>query len=441
MKKLMAIIMTAMLASVLVITGCQDPFADELGGGAGHGESKPEKHQWKANELTVTPAADKYEMFYKQLLVGEYSKSDFKIMAKDTYYCSETDAENSGYKYEQDVSADTKLTVNDKEYKDGEKFTVEFGKNYKVTFTYGDINPVSFDFFGNVEGGIIPSTGTIKIIEGVSLKDVSLIGYDFKVLEMSRGAFTGDSLISNTVRLERVDTGSYSIFVGSDEKNLVKLEKKGAEEATIADCSLNVTDKVIKIYHEQINSVADATTLPYTLELSISPISKIANASVHFGTVAQEGVELSLLSLFKNRKEITVYDDGVNKESVGLRNAEIGKIKMIDVDGETYKVRPYITLEIYDNFDCTGTPVAVINKDTTEADKWTPGAGVEETTYSFINLEIVPSGTKNVYYVKIIYDDGKGTFTSKNVKSTDEDGTTFVYLSSDITVSKPTVSE
>lgn len=434
MKKIKALILSVVISSVFVITGCQDPFAGNHG--SDKGESEATKHEWKANELSVTLPADKYEIFYKQLLAGEYSKADFKIMAKDTYYISETDAEAAGYKYEQDVSTETKFTVNGKEYKDGEKFTVECGKEYKVTFTYGDIAPKNFDFFGNVEGGIVPVTENMKVIEGVNLKDISLVGYSFKVLKISKGHFTGDSLYSDMQRLEKVDTGSYSIFIGSDENNLVKLEKTDAEEVSISDCSFKATDKMVKIFHEQINSVADATTLPYTLDLTVSPVSKINNASVDFGTVIQEGVETSLLSLFTNKKVITVYDDGINKENVGLRDAEIGKIKMVDEEGDTLKVRPYITLEIHDTFDCSGSPVATINKDTTEADKWVPGPGTEEKTYSMINLHRVPGGTRNVYYVKVIYDDEVNKFSSTNLQRTDEDDIDYVYLKCSVTVSK-----
>lgn len=379
------------------------------------------KHKWTATTLDVDTPNDKINTLNSVILAGEYSSADFKCVIRDDYYTSEFFAEQDGVEWEKDVSAD--ITVNGKKLSENEKFTVEVGKPYSLSFTYEKLPPVKFDLFGNKDGGLIVQQENFKCIEETSFNEV--IGdLRIKLVKLETSTFSGTQVSSTSIYLRNISTDDYTAFVGPDKNNLAKIN------SDLQSYKFSATDKLLVIYHETgIADAASATTCSFEASLKVSPVSNIANAMIKLKSVT-EGAEISLLSLFdSNHNYLTVYDSSYEAK---LTDANLGKMNLLDSNG---KLRPEFTVEIHATKDFSDAAIATITSETSD-EKWTPGAGIEDIDYSLLNSEHVSPVTTYKYFVKVSYDDGHDSFCNSNVYKTDEKGQVYAFLRSAFIVNK-----
>lgn len=413
MKKVIKLLGLSFALAAL-FAGCDmDP---DWGNSNNSGNQPDAPHVWSATDLYVKTPDAKVTEVYNVILTGEYSLDDFKVEAFDDYYLSLDE------NYSKDVSKETTLSVNGKVLAENEKFTVELGANYKLILKYKEITK-EYEFVGNKLGSFVPTEETFKELEGIKFGEIKNSLSSIKIVETYKG-FLGDSLSVNNLKIEKLNTENYSIFVGPDKDNLTKVE------GNLDDYAFKATDKIFKVYGEKdLSSSAAATTLPHTISLTINSLSTASNAMFALKSVTS-GVETRLLSLVAETTKISIFED------VDSKSAKLGSMKILDSEG---KIRSGLTITIHATKDCSDAAVATLSSSTTAEDKWTPGDGLLVTEYgaeTTINGKIYHSKPKDVnkYFLKAVYNDGKNSFTSKNIYKIDEDGKEYPYIQSSILV-------
>lgn len=409
--------------STLLFAGCaMGGDLDSSSGTSGSSGSSGTKHQWTTDSIEVTPNKAYYAYLDQILLAGDYTKDDFVVNERDSEYMSYTFADWAGYgdRYNANVINQTTITVNGVEKPDGE-FTIEPLKDYTIKFTYNNFSQ-TLTVKGAKKGSIVAASEDTKEIHGVTYGDV----YDgktilFKTVELSESALAGDSLYTSSVKIKDVTSANgYTIFEGDSESNLTKSTISSLSAYTFYE---NI--KIIKIYHEDIDSPSQATTAAYTINVTATKVSDIKNMKASFNDVTAN-TTISLLDILKNDPVLTAY---TTKDDVSTK---CGQMRIADKqDDGSFKVRVPFTLEIYATAELTGDPLQTITTSTTSADKWNVGTGVDFPTYKTSSYNGVTTYTpsspgKKAYYVKIIYNEGGTNISSSNEEKIHE-GTSYKY--------------